>query len=102
MTAPPFQLLYTAEAEQVLDDLLAKKQYEAKLKKVRKALRLLAQAGPRHPGLHSHDYKSVPGPGGATLWESYVENRTPSAWRIWWIYGPDDGQITIVTIGPHP
>ncbi|MCK2240569.1 MULTISPECIES: hypothetical protein [unclassified Crossiella] len=94
--------MYTAEAEQVLVDLLAKKQYKAKLKKVRKALRLLAQASPRRPGLHSHDYKSIPGPGGATLWESYVENRTPSAWRIWWIYGPDDGQITIVTIGPHP
>ncbi len=36
------------------------------------------------------------------LWESYVENKTPSAWRVWWIYGPADGQITIVTIGPHP
>ena len=102
MSAPPFQLLYTREAERVLDDLRAKKQYEAKLKKVRKALRLLQDAGPRHPGLHSHDYQSVPGPGGATLWESYVENKTPSAWRIWWIYGPDDAQITIVTIGPHP
>lgn len=102
MSAPPFKLLYTREAERVLNDLRAKRQYESKLKKVRKALRLLAEAGPRHPGLHSHDYQSIPGPGGATLWESYVENKTPSAWRVWWIYGPDDGQITIVTIGPHP
>ncbi len=102
MSVPPFKLLYTSEAERVLNDLRAQRQYEPKLKKVRKALRLLAEAGPRHPGLHSHDYQSIPGPGGATLWESYVENRTPSAWRIWWIYGPDDGQITIVTIGPHP
>lgn len=102
MSAPPFHLLYTREAERVLDDLRAKKQYEVKLKKVRKALRLLQDAGPRHPGLHSHDYQSVPGPGGATLWESYMENKTPSAWRVWWIYGPDDAQITIVTIGPHP
>jgi hypothetical protein len=52
--------------------------------------------------LHPHDYQSIPGPGGVPLWESYVENKTPSAWRIWWIYGPDDGQITIVTIGPRP
>jgi hypothetical protein len=102
VSAPPFKLLYTREAERVLDDLRAKKQYEAKLKKVRKALRLLEQAGPRHPGLHSHDYQSVPGPGGVTLWESYAENRTPSARRIWWIYGPGDGEITVVTIGPHP
>ena len=102
MSAPPFELLYTREAERVLDELRSKQQYELKLKKVRKALRLLEQAGPRHPGLHSHDYQSVPGPDGATLWESYVENKTPSAWRIWWIYGPRDGQITVVTIGPHP
>lgn len=102
MSAPPFHLLFTREAERVLDDLRAKKQYETKLKKVRKALRLLQDAGPRHPGLHSHDYQSVPGPSGVALWESYVENKTPSAWRIWWIYGPDDAQLTIVAIGPHP
>jgi len=102
VSAPPFALHYTREAEKVVEDLRAKQQYATKLKKVRKALRLLEQAGPRHPGLRSHDYQSVPGPGGVTLWESYVENGTPSAWRIWWIYGPDDGQITIVTIGPHP
>jgi len=62
----------------------------------------LEQRGPRHPGLQSHAYHSVPGPGGATLGESYVENKTPSAWRIWWIYGPAADQITIVTVGPHP
>jgi hypothetical protein len=102
VSAPPFTLIYQSEAENVLMDLQSRQQYALKLKKVRKALRRLEQAGPRHPGLHSHSYQSVRGPGGATLWESYVENRTPSAWRIWWIYGPGDGQITIVTIGPHP
>lgn len=102
MSPPPFALRYTREAEKVIEDLRGAKQYAIKLKKVRKALRLLEQTGPRHPGLHSHDYQSVPGPDGATLWESYVENHTPSAWRIWWIYGPDTDQITIVTIGPHP
>ena len=102
MSAPPFVLLYTREAAKVVDDLRGKQQYAPKLKKIRKALRLLEQVGPRHPGLHSHDYQSVPGPDGATLWESYVESRTPSAWRIWWIHGPEDSQLTIVTIGPHP
>jgi hypothetical protein len=102
VTAPPFVLLYTREAEKVIEDIKAKQQYNTKLKKVRKALRLLEQAGPRHPGLHSHDYQSVPGPDGGTLWESYVENKTPSAWRVWWVHGPADGQITIVTIEAHP
>ncbi len=103
MNAPSFALLYTREAEKVLGDLRdGGAQYTVKLKKVRKALRLLEQRGPRHPGLQSHAYHSVPGPGGAMLWESYVENKTPSAWRIWWIYGPAADQITIVTAGPHP
>jgi hypothetical protein len=94
--------VYTREAEKVLDELRESNQYAVKLKKVRKALRLLEQTGPRHPGLHSHEYHSIPGPNGATLWESYVENRSPGAWRIWWIYGPQNEQITIVAIGPHP
>ncbi|MPZ67142.1 MAG: hypothetical protein GEU83_17105 [Pseudonocardiaceae bacterium] len=61
MSVPPFQLLYTREAEKVIEDLAGSKQYATKLKQARKALRLLQQAGPRHPGLHSHDYQSVPG-----------------------------------------
>lgn len=101
MSAPPYVLRYTSEARRVIDSL-ALPQYERKLKKVRKTLALLQQIGPRHPGLNSHPYQSIPGPGGATLWESYVENRTPSAWRIWWIYGPASDEITVVTIGPHP
>lgn len=70
MSVPPFLLLYTREAEKVIEGLAARKQNATKLKKVRNALRLLQQAGLRHPGLHSHDYQSVPGPGGETLWES--------------------------------
>jgi hypothetical protein len=99
VSARPYILEYTAEAEKVIKDLQSP-QYQAKLKKVRKALRLLRDPGPSHPGLNSHRYQSVPGPGGAALWESYVENRT-SAWRIWWICGDAD-EIIIVTIGPHP
>ncbi len=101
MAAPPFTLQFTREAESVLQDLRSRKQYAAKFAKVKKALRLLAD-NPKHPGLRSHAYKSVPGPGGATLWDSYVENNTPGAWRIFWCYGPDTDSITVVTVGPHP
>lgn len=101
MNAPPYVLLYTDEAVKVVDDLQSP-QYAVKLKKVRKALRLLELQGPRYPGLHSHEYQSIRGPGGVAVWESYVENKTPSAWRLWWIYGPGSDEITIVTIGPHP
>jgi len=101
VSAPPFRLYYTAEARKVIEDL-AKPTYVAKLKKVKKTLRLLRDAGPSHPGLKSHKYHSITGPNGEDVWESYVENRTPGAWCIWWIYGPDSDALTIITIGPHP
>lgn len=100
MSAPPYILKYTPEAEKVIEDL-QRPRHTAKLKKVRKTLRLLQNIGPGRPGLNSHRYQSVPGPGGAALWASYVENKTPSAWRIWWIHGEPD-EIIIVTVGPHP
>jgi hypothetical protein len=101
VSAPPFRLLYTDEAQATIDDLDGRK-YADKRKKIIKALRLLRNIGPSHPGLESHKYHSLRGPNGEDVWESYVENRTPSAWRIWWVYGPGSDTLTIVTIGPHP
>jgi len=79
----------------------------AKLKKVRKALGRL-QIDPTYPGLHSHLYQHFPGLEKGKVWDSYVENRTPGAWRIYWMYGPNehrDGKeiaiITVLVIGPH-
>lgn len=101
MSAPPFALAYTDEALRVLDDL-AKPAYVTKLKKAKKALRLLRDGGPSHPGLNSHRYQSMSGPNGEDVWESSVENKTPGAWRIWWLYGPAPDTLTIITLGPHP
>jgi len=74
---------------------------ETRLRKVRNALGRL-EVDPQYPSLHSHKYTSIHGPNGEEVWESYVENRTPSAWRIFWHYGPGAGVITVVTITPHP
>lgn len=97
----PFRLLFSDEAEAVLGSLAESAQYEMKLAKVRRTLGRIQQ-NPRHPGLKSHKYDSIEGMNGEEVWESYVENRTPSAWRVFWHYGPDQGVVTIVTIGPHP
>lgn len=102
MSAPPFRLAYTLRASKVLDELAGSAATKVKLKKVKKALRLLQQQGPTYPGLNSHKYSSLSGPAGEEVWEIYVENKTPTAWRIWWIYGPGEDDITIVDIGPHP
>lgn len=72
-----------------------------RFKKVRKTLGLL-ELDPRYPGLNSHKYSSISGANGEEIWESYVENQTPSAWRVFWHYGPNAGQITIVSIAAHP
>lgn len=95
-----FRLEFTPEARDVLRDLESP-QHAKKLAKVRKALGHL-QIDPSYPGLRSHKYTSVHGLNGEDIWDSYVENHTPSAWRIFWHYGPGADVITIVTIGPHP
>lgn len=100
MSPPPYAILFTPEAERALEEMRGQKRYATRLKKITKTLRLLAE-NPRHPGLSSHRYQSVQGPGGIALWESYIENRTPGAWRIFWIYQPEDS-ITVISVGPHP
>lgn len=92
--------MYTDEALRVFADL-AKAAHATKLKKAKKALRLLRDVGPSHPRLDSHKYQSLSGPGGEDVWEYYVENKTSRAWRIWWQYGPAPDTTTIITLGPH-
>lgn len=75
MSAPPFDLRLSQEAADILHDL-AEPKYQVREKKVKKALRLLRDAGPSHPGLHSHKDQSITGPNGEDVWESYVENHT--------------------------
>ncbi|GAA0597935.1 hypothetical protein HPO96_20880 [Kribbella sandramycini] len=96
----PFKLVFTREAREVLEDLTSP-QYAVKLKKVRKALGQL-ERDPRYPALNSHKYSSLHGSAGEEVWDSYVENHTPGAWRIFWHYGPSEDTITILTLGPHP
>lgn len=72
-------------------------------KQVNKTLALLAK-DPKHPGLKSHQYDGITNPftPGKSVWEAYVQNRTPAAYRIFWCYGPEVGQITILAITAHP
>ncbi|NER92738.1 MAG: hypothetical protein F6J86_02575 [Symploca sp. SIO1B1] len=56
----------------------------------------------RHPSLQTHKYDTLSGPNGEEVFEAYVENRTPGAFRVFWYYGPSQGVITIIAITPHP
>lgn len=39
---------------------------------------------------------------GFKVFQSYLENNVPAAGRIFWAYGPEKAQITILAIEPHP
>ena len=71
------------------------------LKAVRKALGRL-EINPRHPGLQSHEFVSMSGASGEKVLESYAEQNTPAAYRVFWHYGPEKGRITIIAITSHP
>ena len=56
----------------------------------------------RHPSLKTHKYDTLYGPNEEEVFEAYVENKTPAAFRVFWYYGPGKGVITVIAITPHP
>ncbi|HEY9702301.1 MAG TPA: hypothetical protein V6C58_07630 [Allocoleopsis sp.] len=94
-----FRLQFSTEARNTLLNLenIAPQKY----KKVLKTLGLMS-CNLRHPGLTTHKYNSLSGPNNEEVFEAYVENKTPGAFRVFWYYGPDQGIITIIAITPHP
>jgi Txe/YoeB family toxin of Txe-Axe toxin-antitoxin module len=98
----PYRLRFTPEAQATWDGLELNDQ--RKWKKVNKALQHLAQ-NPRHPGLGTHKWETLKGkaPDGGDMWAAYIENNTPSAWRIFFYYpGREPGFIHVTSIEPHP
>ena len=70
-------------------------------KKLVKVL-LLLEENPRHNSLQSHEIAPLSERYGQKVFQSYLENNTPSAGRIFWTYGSGQREITIVGIEPHP
>jgi hypothetical protein len=66
-----------------------------------KAIHFLSE-NPRHKSLQTHEFTNLIGPKGEKIFEAYAEQSTPAAYRIFWYYGPDKKQITIMAITPHP
>jgi hypothetical protein len=96
-----FRLSFTPEAKEKLSELKHKPHLEKRFKAVAKALGHM-QANPRHPGLQAHEFSSFKGPKGEKVFEAYAEQDTPSAYRIFFYYGPQKNEITVFTITPHP
>lgn len=96
-----FTLKFTSQAKEDLQSLEADPSLHKRLKAVRKSLGYL-ETNPKHPSLNTHKYSSLSGPNGEEIFEAYAENKTPAAYRIFWFYGPDKREITIVAITAHP
>ncbi len=101
------ELRFTDEATANLKALTAPSK-QGILKQVRKTLGLL-ETNPRHHSLQTHKYDSIKGPNGEEVFEAYAQNRTPDAYRVFFVYGPDrvEGKkriavMTIIAITPHP
>jgi hypothetical protein len=102
------ELRFTPEAARNLKKLEASQARAGLLKQVYKALGLL-ETNLTHPSLQTHLFHSLRGPGGEEVFEAYVQNRTPGAYRIFFYYGPDrvEGRTRIpvtiiIAISPHP
>ncbi len=94
-----FRLEFQPEAERAL--LKLEQTDPKKYKKILKTLALM-ETNLRHPSLKTHEYGSLQGRNGEKVFEAYVENRTPGAFRVFWHYGPEQEILTILAITPHP
>lgn len=96
-----FDLYWTDDAREEFDRLKKDQGLEKQYKAVSKAILFLA-SNPRHPSLQTHEFISLQGPRGEKVFEAYAQQNTPSAYRIFWYYGPRRKEITILAITPHP
>ncbi|MBC1219299.1 hypothetical protein GNF10_24090 [Nostoc sp. UCD121] len=94
-----FKIIFSSEASTALAKL--QQTDSKKYQKVLKTLGLM-ETNLRHPSLNTHKYESLSGPNGEEIFEAYVENKTPAAFRVFWYYGSEQGVITILTITLHP
>lgn len=96
-----FELIYSPDAREQLEDLETNPSKARVWKAVRKTLSPL-ETNLRHPSLNTHKYHSLEGPRGEEVFEAYARQKTPGAYRIFWHYGPGKGRITILAAIPHP
>lgn len=97
-----------AEAEAIQNNRATKQKnkssrQEGLFTQVVKTLKLLRE-NPKHSGLRTHPYSLLEHPWSTQekVFEAYVQNNTPGAYRVFWCYGPKKKEITIIAITPHP
>lgn len=95
------ELFFTERSDRDLTALENDPSQKKILKLVNKTLGYM-ESNLRHPSLNTQEYFSLRGPNGEKVFEAYVQQKTPGAFRIFWYYGPKKNQLTIVAITAHP
>lgn len=97
------RLVFTRSAQEELDRLERSPRDASLVKQIKKTLGFL-QTNPRHPSLQTHVFHSLEHPYSSkeNVFEACVQQYTPAAYRLFWCYGPQRGQITVIAITPHP
>ena len=67
-----------------------------------KAIDISGTYGPAYPSLQCHAIDALTERYSTTVYQLYLENHTPAAGRMFWVYGPLRGQITVIGVEPHP
>ena len=98
-----FELKFTQAADKQLKTIESSPSKAGICKQIKKCLGLL-QTNPKHPSLKTHVYDSIDNPFDLKekVFEAYAQNNSPCAYRVFWCYGPEKKQITIIAITPHP
>lgn len=97
---PEMKNFWDSLKKKVEENIASKKDLEL-YQKFGKTMKLLS-INPRHTGLHTHDIAALTKRYGIKVWQSYLENNKPSAGRVFWVYAPEQNDITIIGLEPHP
>lgn len=95
-----FKLQFSEEAKLRLKELELDKSKKGLLKQVRKIL-VFMESNLKHPSLHTHKFSEIACKLGE-VFETYAQNNTPGAYRIFWTYGPGKREFYILDIASHP
>lgn len=101
------ELIFTDEALETLAQLQADPARSGLLDQVRKTLGLL-ETNLRHPSLQTHEHHRMSREVGQKVFEAYAQQKTPAAYRVFFVYGPDIKvgnknvpRLTVVSIARH-
>lgn len=103
-----YELRTTEEAKKQLRELRDNPRTLPLFRQATKAIGYLI-TDPKHSSLNTHKFHGLIGPDGQQVFEAYAQNRTASAYRIFFHYGPDRYEadrrvpvITVIAVVQHP